>query len=868
MRRLALLSGLIGGLLIVAGFAIVLPTTAQTTDPSPLHPAFPLLDADGNNVLDANTPYSPMQTCGTCHDTAFISEHSAHADLGFSSVGSVTGALPWVDGIGWFGGWNAITYPDVDMSIEDWAATYGWRHVGGGPTAQLGAEMDCFLCHMASPNNDARIKALQERQFAWAATATLDGSGIVGLCKENLFPEPQPCSNDLTQTDNTADTYLTYNADAFDAEGNLRRAYISIDAPADANCAACHGVVDANTVDALMFDPTNITQWHTLTTGQVFSPDRVSGSGLNLADKFETTRTWDIHAERVVACTDCHYSLNNPIFYEAPDATRPDHLAFDPRRMDYDDFLLRPLHQFANGGADYVGQFPVFERASRDCVACHDADATHEWLEYRDRHLDVLACQTCHIPEMQVSALEAVDWTVLTADGGPSMTFRGLDTSVNPAYITGYTPLLLPDRDDKLAPHNVVSAWYWVAGEPAAPVSQADLQAAYFEGDTYAPAIITALDSNGDAMLDAAELRLDTDARIDLIAGRLVDLGLDNPRIMAHSDAYALNHNVTHGQWATRDCATCHTEDSRLSTAFTLANFTPGNVQPTLINTALTGSLITGNDGVLRYQPDDNGLYVLGRDSVALVDWLGALIFIGALLVVTAHAGLRYVAARRYPTPSEPALEEIYMYSIYERQWHWLQSVVIFGLLFTGLVIHKPDLFGMFSFRGVVLVHNALALLLIINAALAAFYHLASGEIQQFLPKPRGFFGQMFAQARYYAYGIFRNEPHPFEKTPQRKLNPIQQLTYFGLLNVLLPLQVITGVLIWGAQRFPDVTEAAGGLPFLGPTHTLVSWLMATFIVVHVYMTTTGHTPFANIRAMIFGWDEVETHNPSPSTGD
>jgi len=226
------------------------------------------------------------------------------------------------------------------------------------------------------------------------------------------------------------------------------------------------------------------------------------------------------------------------------------------------------------------------------------------------------------------------------------------------------------------------------------------------------------------------------------------------------------------------------------------------------------------------------------------------------------------VAARRYTPPTEPALKDVYMYSIYERQWHWLQSVVIFGLLFTGLVIHKPELFGMFSFRGVVLVHNALALILIVNAALAAFYHLASGEIQQFLPKPRGFFGQMFAQARYYAYGIFRNEPHPFEKAPTSKLNPIQQLTYFGLLNVLLPVQVITGGLMWGVQRFPEFTAAAGGLVFLAPMHTLASWLMATFIVIHVYMTTTGHTPFANIRAMIFGWDEVETHTPSPSAGD
>ena len=164
---------------------------------------------------------------------------------------------------------------------------------------------------------------------------------------------------------------------------------------------------------------------------------------------------------------------------------------------------------------------------------------------------------------------------------------------------------------------------------------------------------------------------------------------------------------------------------------------------------------------------------------------------------------LRYVASRRITAPQDAEIHKVYMYTIYERQWHWLQSVVIFGLIFTGTVIHKPDMFSAFSFNAVVFFHNAFALILVVNATLAAFYHLVSGEIRQFLPEPRGFFGKMFAQVKYYAWGIFRGQPHPFEKTPDSKLNPIQQLTYFGLLNVLLPLQVITGILMWGCATYP-----------------------------------------------------------------
>ncbi len=98
-------------------------------------------------------------------------------------------------------------------------------------------------------------------------------------------------------------------------------------------------------------------------------------------------------------------------------------------------------------------------------------------------------------------------------------------------------------------------------------------------------------------------------------------------------------------------------------------------------------------------------------------------------------------------------------------------------------------------------------------------------------------------------------------------MNPLQQMTYFGLLNVLLPLQIITGALMWGVQRWPETAMRLGGLPGLAPFHTLIAWLFASFIVMHVYLTTTGHTVTANIRAMIMGWDEVEVPGQDPETG-
>ena len=40
--------------------------------------------------------------------------------------------------------------------------------------------------------------------------------------------------------------------------------------------------------------------------------------------------------------------------------------------------------------------------------------------------------------------------------------------------------------------------------------------------------------------------------------------------------------------------------------------------------------------------------------------------------------------------------------------------------------------------------------------------------------------------------------------------------------------------------------------------HTASAFAILIFLVGHVYLTTTGPTIFAHIKAMITGWDDVE----------
>ena len=40
--------------------------------------------------------------------------------------------------------------------------------------------------------------------------------------------------------------------------------------------------------------------------------------------------------------------------------------------------------------------------------------------------------------------------------------------------------------------------------------------------------------------------------------------------------------------------------------------------------------------------------------------------------------------------------------------------------------------------------------------------------------------------------------------------------------------------------------------------HVIAAFMMLIFLIVHVYLTTAGHTPTSHIKAMITGWEETD----------
>ena len=394
---------------------------------------------------------------------------------------------------------------------------------------------------------------------------------------------------------------FTWNQDAFDENGELLPAFLGIQDPANENCGQCHGTVHQSQEPLVVADCED-NGWETATTGMVFSAQRLSSTGTNLEDKSELTRSYDIHMERLVECTDCHFSINNPV-YAVSGSDSLENLQFDPRRLDLGEYLFQPVHQFARGQSAQGSIAPELKDTMRRCESCHSVENSHDWLPYADQHLDAIHCETCHIPQMYSPAIQQVDWTVVETDGSSQTTCRGVEgnTGTVSDLVTGFNPTLLQraniDGSTKLAPYNLVSAWYWVHGDPQQPVPQEVLQAAFLDGDQYRPEIIAVLDSNGDGVLTKSELALDTEEKAALIAAELEALGMQNPQIRAEVQPYSINHNVADSGWAIQECETCHTEESQLAAPVQLAGYVPGGVMPDFVagtNTLTNGSIYHG----------------------------------------------------------------------------------------------------------------------------------------------------------------------------------------------------------------------------------------------------------------------------------
>lgn len=200
-------------------------------------------------------------------------------------------------------------------------------------------------------------------------------------------------------------------------------------------------------------------------------------------------------------------------------------------------------------------------------------------------------------------------------------------------------------------------------------------------------------------------------------------------------------------------------------------------------------------------------------------------------------------------------MNKLYLYPLWVRTWHWINALLFITLIVTGLYIHyTPDWWTLFDFRTSVITHNLSGILLGLVFIVFIISNYITGNNIHYKVEFKGLPDRLVRQTVYYIVGIFRGDPHPFPASSTSKFNPLQQLTYIGVMLGLFPPLVITGIVLLFPLEATELTGTPNIIIWVALAHSILAFFSSMFIAVHIYIATTGNTPGCNFRAMLTGW--------------
>jgi thiosulfate reductase cytochrome b subunit len=189
----------------------------------------------------------------------------------------------------------------------------------------------------------------------------------------------------------------------------------------------------------------------------------------------------------------------------------------------------------------------------------------------------------------------------------------------------------------------------------------------------------------------------------------------------------------------------------------------------------------------------------------------------------------------------------VVMFTLMERLWHWIQAFSMVMLAISGISLHWPGsiIGNMKSASGM---HHLFGYIVAINFVVWVVYMIVTGRIHLYLPKKEDEYPMgIFKQAKFYILDIYFTNKHPYHVGPKNRMNPMQKVAYNGVMFLAMPAQIITGFLLMFGSASVHTALII---------HLLVGGFFVLFIVGHMYLATTGHTPLALFKEMIHGYEE------------
>jgi Ni/Fe-hydrogenase b-type cytochrome subunit len=230
-----------------------------------------------------------------------------------------------------------------------------------------------------------------------------------------------------------------------------------------------------------------------------------------------------------------------------------------------------------------------------------------------------------------------------------------------------------------------------------------------------------------------------------------------------------------------------------------------------------------------------------------------------------------------------PPPQTIYRHRLITRVWHWINAVAVIVLIGSGLTIsnahkylywgqaganprdawlHLPRFPGWltipstYSLSGARIWHLFFALVLAFGLLVYLIWSLANRHIQRDLRvrkeelKPR----HLWVDLKAHWNLRFHDPANP------GAYNSFQKLSYVGVLFILLPLIIFTGLALSPGMdaAWPWLTDIFGGRQSARSVHFIAMVLIALFTIVHLTLVILAG-PINEVRSMITGkWQVPE----------
>lgn len=201
--------------------------------------------------------------------------------------------------------------------------------------------------------------------------------------------------------------------------------------------------------------------------------------------------------------------------------------------------------------------------------------------------------------------------------------------------------------------------------------------------------------------------------------------------------------------------------------------------------------------------------------------------------------------------------ERIYLLPVWIRLWHWTNALLIITLAITGISLHFADpKLPLVEFSLAARIHDIAGIALVAVYTLFVIANIVSGNWWQYVPKPPGVLERCWIQTKWYCWGIFKGEPHPYRVSEETNFNALQAISYWVIMYVILPLMLLTGIIFLVPEFAPDRVFGFDGLLPVAVLHYLTGAAIVMFMIVHIYLGTTGKTATSMFKTMLTGWHE------------